>query len=323
MSTMQRITLIGMYNFDPSLFDTMVLPEGYDKETLIDTLLLEHGEKCVLYTDPQFMKFSIGVISRKWQLELEKIYEALTAEYNPIWNYDRYEEWNDGRGKKWGEKDEADYDTVLNRGTKETRTPILTETTEYGKKDTHEQLTNAYTEQKTDGYTEQKTNGFTEQTTSGYTEQDTTHKNETEEQVAAFNSSSYEPSRKTITDAGKVLNNSGKVETSAGKVANNIGKIENSDGKTQDTLSGKDTIKTTGSDETAHSGKDNTNVKGTLSDKNGSETENSKHKGHLWGNIGVTTSAQMVTEVVEQRLKINLYGTAARIFANELLIQIY
>ncbi len=338
MSTMQRITLIGLYNHEPTLFDNMILPEGYDKDTLIETLMLEHGEKCVLYPDPHFMKYSIGAVSRKWALELEKIYEALTAEYNPIWNYDRYEESADGRGKKWGEKDEADYDNTLNRGTTDTRTPTLTELTEYGKNETHEQLTNGYTEQKTngfteqktDGYTEQKTNGYTEQTTAGYNETDTGHKAETEELVSAFNSSSYEPSKKVITDNGKTTMSSGKVETSGGKVANSIGKvensqgkIENSDGKTENKLSGKDRITTTGSDQTTHTGIDKTNIKGTLSDKNGSETENSSHKAHLWGNIGVTTSAQMVTEVVDQRIKINLYETAARIFANELLIQIY
>ena len=92
MSTMQRLTLIGLYNYDNSLFDNVILPDGFDKQTFIDTLLLEHGEKCVLYSDFDFMKYSLGAISRKWNNELKRIYEALSAEYNPIWNYDRNEE---------------------------------------------------------------------------------------------------------------------------------------------------------------------------------------------------------------------------------------
>lgn len=95
MSIMQRLTLIGFYNYDATLFDGLELPEGYDKQTFIDSLLLEHGEKLVLYSDPQFMKNAIEVWGRKWSLELGRIYEALTAEYNPIHNYDRHEEYKD------------------------------------------------------------------------------------------------------------------------------------------------------------------------------------------------------------------------------------
>ena len=323
MSTMQRITLIGLYNHEPTLFDNMVLPEGYNKDTLIETLMLEHGEKCVMYPEPEFMKYSIGIVSRKWQLELERIYDALTAEYNPIWNYDRYEEIDDQRDKKWGEKTEADYENQLSRDSKDTRRPQLTELTEYGKTETSEQLKAAYQEQKTDGYTEQKVNGYTEQTTAGYNETDSGHKAETEELVSAFNSSTYEPSKKTITDNGKTMISSGKVENSGGKVANSIGKIENDAGKVQVKQSDKDRVTTSGTDETAHTGKDTTTTKGTLSDRDGNEDEHNRHDAHIWGNIGVTTSASMVSEVVKQRLEMNLYDTAARIFANELLIQIY
>ena len=53
------------------------------------------------------------------------------------------------------------------------------------------------------------------------------------------------------------------------------------------------------------------------------ETRNYTHKAHIYGNIGVTTSSQMVSEVLRQRFEYNLYGTAARLFANELLIGIY
>ena len=95
MSIMQRLTLIGFYNYDATLFDGLVLPEGYDKDLFINSLLLEHGEKLVLYSDPNFMKNAIEVWGRKWSLELGRIYEALTAEYNPLHNYDRHEEYKD------------------------------------------------------------------------------------------------------------------------------------------------------------------------------------------------------------------------------------
>ena len=114
MSTMQRISLIGFYNYDPTLFSGLILPEGYDKATFINSLLLEHGEKLVLYTDPDFMKSAINVWSGKWQLELERLYIALTAEYNPIHNYDRYEKIGD------------DETVTMNAGHKATDSPDFT-----------------------------------------------------------------------------------------------------------------------------------------------------------------------------------------------------
>ena len=323
MSIMQRLTLIGMYNYNPSLFDNLSLPAGYDKNTFIETLLLEHGEKCVLYTDLEFMKYTIGVLSRKWKLELERIYEALTAKYNPIYNYDRYEESTDGRGKNWKEKTDANYSNNRTVGLTDTRTPGLTETTTRGTTDETKQTKAGYTEQKTDGHTKQVADGYTNQTIDGYNQQDGNQKGSTEELVAAFNSSTYENSKKTITDVGKVYNSTGKIENSMGQVDTSQGKIETDAGTMQTEHKGTDTLTTTGTDTTAHTGTDNLNTAGTLADKNGNETENSTHNAHLYGNIGVTTSASMVREVVRDRLEVNLYSTAAQIFANEMLLQIY
>ena len=229
MSTMQRLTLIGLYNFDNTLFDSLELPDEYDKQTFIDSLLIEHGEKCILYSNPDFMKYSIGAWGRKWALELERIAQALKAEYDPIYNYDRFEEYTDNEGRK--------LTSTTNAGHKATDSPdfdVIRETND-----------NAVTEN----------------------------------QTSAYNSSSYQPESKTIVDGGK--------ETATTK------------GKTQDLA------------ETSNSKTDD------------AETRNFSHKAHLYGNIGVTTSAQMVTEVVQQRFKYNLYGTAAKLFANELLIGIY
>lgn len=229
MSTMQRLTLIGLYNYDPSLFEGLSLPADYDKQTFIDSLLLEHGEKCVLYADPAFMKFSIGAWGRKWALELERIAQALKAEYDPIYNYDRFEEYTDSEGRK--------YTSKVNAGHNAKDTPSYNTV-----RDTNEDATVEHT-------------------------------------VSADNSSSYAPDWKETQNGGKTT--------------------ETTSGTTQDLA------------ETSNSNTED------------EEKKNFTHKAHLYGNIGVTTSAQMVTEVVAQRFKYNLYGTAARLFANELLIGIY
>lgn len=100
MSTMQRVSLIGMYSYDNNLFDNVNLPDGYNKETFIETLLLEHGEKCVLYADVPFMKYSLGIISRKWYHEFERILQTLSDNYNPLYNFDRNEEYTDTENKQ-------------------------------------------------------------------------------------------------------------------------------------------------------------------------------------------------------------------------------
>lgn len=91
------LTLIGMYNEDNTLFDSLDVPTGLDKSTLIDNILLRSGEFEVLYPDMDFMKFSIGAFSDAWQPTFERWVNALTLEYNPLENYDRNEDWTDTR----------------------------------------------------------------------------------------------------------------------------------------------------------------------------------------------------------------------------------
>ena len=91
------LTMIGLYNEDNTLFDLFTVPEGIDKPTLINNILLRSGEFEVLYPDPDFMKFSLGEFSKAWQPTFERWINALSLEYNPLENYDRKEDWADLR----------------------------------------------------------------------------------------------------------------------------------------------------------------------------------------------------------------------------------
>lgn len=92
---MMKLTTIGLYNFDNSLFDSMALPESVDRETAINTILINAGELPTLYASFDFMKLAIGNWSRKWLHSWERIERALTEEYNPIHNFDRHEDYED------------------------------------------------------------------------------------------------------------------------------------------------------------------------------------------------------------------------------------
>ena len=92
-----RMTLIGLYNYDSSIFDLLELPEGIDKETLTDNILQRSGDFEVLYPDSDYMKLSIGAWSRKWQKTFIRWINALNIEYDPLENYNRYEHWTDNK----------------------------------------------------------------------------------------------------------------------------------------------------------------------------------------------------------------------------------
>lgn len=91
MGRKAKISLIGLYNWDSTLFDLMVLPEGLSLEIFKDNLLAETAELEVLYANPEVMKNLIAVWSRKQIDVWTRLYETTMYEYNPIENYDRIE----------------------------------------------------------------------------------------------------------------------------------------------------------------------------------------------------------------------------------------
>lgn len=89
------MTMIGLYNFRPDIFDLMVLPAGIEKETCIDSILLRSGDFEVLYPDADFVKDAVKLWSTKWYRTFDKWEKALEIKYEPLNNYDRTEEWTD------------------------------------------------------------------------------------------------------------------------------------------------------------------------------------------------------------------------------------
>lgn len=91
------MTLNGIYQYDNTIFDLLSLPEGIDKETLVDNLIVRSGDFEVMYPDADFLKLSIGAWSRKWQPTFIRWINALNLEYDPLENYNRYEHWTDNK----------------------------------------------------------------------------------------------------------------------------------------------------------------------------------------------------------------------------------
>lgn len=92
-----KLTLYGMNYYysqrGQSLFDLLTLPDGLDKDTLVDNIIIRGAEFEVIYSDGDFMREAIGAWGRKWHRTMEKWVKALNVDYNPLENYDRMEEW--------------------------------------------------------------------------------------------------------------------------------------------------------------------------------------------------------------------------------------
>ena len=102
------MTIIGLYNWDESLFDGMHLPDEITKEDFIDELLSMAGGQNVLYPDFDMMKRLITTWSGRRIASWEKMALALNTEYNPVHNYDRHEDYTDTRNLTGGYTDKVE-----------------------------------------------------------------------------------------------------------------------------------------------------------------------------------------------------------------------
>lgn len=92
---MANLSIIGAYNFMPSIFDGLLLPEGVDRETAINNIVMECAELELLYSDLDFFKFAIEQWSSKQLSVWQKLYETTQLKYDPIENFNRKEEYTD------------------------------------------------------------------------------------------------------------------------------------------------------------------------------------------------------------------------------------
>ena len=88
---------IDLLEADENLFSNMVLPDGVDRDLVIETILEKYGMQALVRPDPSYMKKHIGVWSRRKLWTWTKLYNTLNLEYNPIDNTDKYEDYTDTR----------------------------------------------------------------------------------------------------------------------------------------------------------------------------------------------------------------------------------
>ena len=253
MSHIPRITFIGAYEYDPTIFANLTLPDGINKNLAVNNFLLKYGECPMLYTDLRFQKAAFAVWSDKWRDGIARMLLALETEYNPLHNFDRYEEYTDAE--------------TIDRDTTDTGTDTLA-------------MTGTIT-------TAQDEDITIAEDVATDTDIDTTVTNE----VSAYNSSAYQADNKTTTDS------------STGETVN------------RDVTQSDDIDRT------------ETHNRTNLQTKNLAGTEDIdrelEHSGHLYGNIGVTTSQQMLEAELDIRGKYNIYDIIAELLRSEFCLYCY
>lgn len=120
--SIMKITMLGLERSltpeNKSIFDLLLIPEGIDKDSLTDNIVLEGGDFEVLYSDPYMFRAAVGTWSSKHYRTFEKWVDALSIEYNPLENYDRQEDYTDTSNK--GEKTTAGNTRTFNNEDKQT-----------------------------------------------------------------------------------------------------------------------------------------------------------------------------------------------------------
>ena len=90
-----NLTMIGIYNFDSTIFDGLLFPAGINKDTAVNEILTRCGEFEILYPNISFLKQMITHWGNKHYRTFDKWIKALEIEFEPLYNYDRYEEYED------------------------------------------------------------------------------------------------------------------------------------------------------------------------------------------------------------------------------------
>lgn len=297
-----NLSLLGLYEWDNTLFNLLTIPTQLDKETLVKNLLAQTAELEVLYPNPVVLKNLIGVWSAK-QLDVwNRLYATTQYDYNPIENYNRYETGSDS-GSRTDTQSGTDSTTgTLTQGGMDTHA----DTSALGGTDTH---TISNTQSGKDTYSDDIERGGSDtvegEKTSGHW-------------IAGFDST---PSgnddglvKQTRDEESATTETTyGSTEAKDGEV--NYGKRENGTdalayGKTE-TKSGNYAY---GKTETK--GGTMTYGKSVTSENDG------EHELHAHGNIGVTTTQKLIREQREIDL-FNLYDIIIEDFKMRFCILVY
>ena len=304
MSRGATLSVLGLYNFDSSLFDEMAYPSGFtneEKQTVVGNILMECAELEFLFPDFNAAKQAIGLWSRLNVAVWERIFTAANLEYNPIENYNRTEL-----------ETIADDRTDTHSGNDVTRSSgvdsrALTST----KTETH-----SGSDSKQLSSTDSETNSGSDSRQLSSTGSETNSGTDTQTNKI----SGYDSGNLVDHDQNLLQHGHGVSTTSSGSDATTYGHVISKTGSGTDATTYGHVITEggSGSDATTY-GKTETLTHGEQIVHDGDITRNS----HISGNIGVTTSQQMLEQEIEISAKLNVMDMIVRAFKERFCILVY
>lgn len=277
-----NLSPLGLFNWDNTIFDLMQIPEALDRNVLINNLLAQTAELEVLYPNPVVFKNLLGVWSQKNLDVWNRLYATTQFEYNPIENYNRYEEGTEGGSG-----------TTTHSGTDST-----TETSTHGGSDT---------------VARQSADGGTDRTSTQYLNDlggsdSTLNAGKTEKWIAGYDSNPSGDDDGLVKQTREEGNNTstvryGKTETASGTETVNFGKTESEN----ETKNYGETINKTG---------------GITHGERITDSKQGTHTLHAHGNIGVTTTQNMIKQ--ERQIDLfNVYDIIIEDFKMRFCILVY
>ena len=78
-----------MHLWDGDLFDDITLPGGMDKTTVVNQIMLDNGLLEVVYPEHDLLKGLIKAHFLARQLDYQRLWDAVSQTYNPLYNLDR------------------------------------------------------------------------------------------------------------------------------------------------------------------------------------------------------------------------------------------
>ena len=332
MSRGATLSVLGLYKSDPSLFSEMVYPSGFtsdEKQTTVGNILADCAELECLYTDPDFMKTMIGLWSKLNISVWERIFTASQLEYNPIENYNRTE-----LETIADDRTDTHSGNDVNKLTG-TDTRLLDNTQTHSGSDTH---TTSETHTGTDTHTTSEihtgTDTHTTSETHSGTDTHTTSETHSGTDTTTNSITAYDANTQYVHDTSAVLH--GHAISGSDALAHGES-ISGSDALAYGhSVSGSDALahgeSISGSDALAHGhkivddgsdsityGKTETLTHGETIVHDGDITRNS----HISGNIGVTTSQQMLEQEIEISAKLNVIKMIVDSFKERFCILVY
>ena len=264
MSRGVRISVLGLYNYDNSLFSEMVYPAAFtadEKQTVVGNILAECAELECLFPDTGTMKTMIGLWSKLNISVWQRIFTASKLEYNPIENYNRTEL-----------ETISDDRTDSHSGNDVSRLS--------GSDGSSRTISNTQTNTGTDSRTVADTHSGTDTTTNS---------------ITAYDSNTLYTHDTSGTQYGHKVN-------------------------TTDSMVHGHTVTDSGSDTGSVTyGRTDTLTHGEVITHEGDITRNN----HTSGNIGVTTSQQMLEQEIEVSAKLNVMKMIVESFKERFCLLVY